>query len=326
MKRKGFTLVELLVVITIIGLLAGLLLPAVYSALEKANQAACKNNLKQIGTACQTWATGHRQKWPDVLNDGSDQWDDVGSSRTDQVEANQEIPEESESPDVVDGPVNSNTANFWRLVASAGLTVEVFLCPSAGHLADDTVVRFDQVKDFRGPRFLSYSYQNVLGPYSLTQTGAEQPSALAVMADANPQRSDFWGAGTGSATTVDEGPTDIKLSQEPHFEQADETVAWNEQLGQSGIPDGNAWQLNSPNHKFLGQNVLYLDGHVSWKTHPYCGAKFDNIWLKKDTSAEMDNTFDPRTLTDVEDFDLDDSYDGEETLPGGSLDDSFLVP
>jgi prepilin-type N-terminal cleavage/methylation domain-containing protein/prepilin-type processing-associated H-X9-DG protein len=324
MKRKGFTLVELLVVITIIGLLMGLLMPAVYSALEKANQAACKSNLKQIGTACQTWATGHRQKWPDVLNDGSTHWDEIGMSRSDRIDASEEVPEEFEQVGLQDGPVDSNTANFWRLVASAGMTIDVFLCPSAGHLRDDTVVLYDQVKDFRGPKFVSYSYQNVLGMYSLTQTGAEQPSALAVAADANPQRADFWSDAPG--TTVDEGATDIKLGQEPHFETSDETVGWNEDLGESGIPESNAWQLNSPNHQFLGQNVLYLDGHVAWCTHPYCGPKFDNIWLKKDTSVGPDSSFDPTKLTSIEQYDDDQSYDGQEVLSSGSLDDSFLVP
>jgi len=323
MKRKGFTLVELLVVITIIGLLAGLLLPAVFRALEQANQAACRSNLKQIGTACQTWATSHRQKWPDVLNDGSTEWDAVGETRSDRVAPDMEFPEESQEPTLADGPVNSNLANFWRLVASAGMTVDIFLCPSAGHLRDDTVVRFDQVKDFRGVQFVSYSYQNVLGNYTLTQTGAEQPSALAVAADANPQRADYWSKAPTNAVS-EGGATDLKLASEAHFEQDEDTVEWNQDLGESGIPEGNAWQLNSPNHKFLGQNVLYLDGHVEWRMHPYCGAKFDNIWLKKDMS--VDQRLDPRDLASVEAYDDDASYDGKETLAPGSLDDSFLVP
>ncbi len=53
---KGFTLIELLTVIAIIGILAGLIFPAVGGALGRAAETRAKNNLRQIATAYQTYS------------------------------------------------------------------------------------------------------------------------------------------------------------------------------------------------------------------------------------------------------------------------------
>ena len=70
--RRGFTLVELLAVIAIIGTLVGLLLPAVQSAREAARSSTCQNRLKQIGLAALNFVSARNVYPPGCSSDVKD--------------------------------------------------------------------------------------------------------------------------------------------------------------------------------------------------------------------------------------------------------------
>jgi len=70
----AFTLVELLVVISIIGLLAGLAVPAINGGLKSAKAGACLSNLHQIGVATMAYAADNSFKLPNSGNNEVPEW------------------------------------------------------------------------------------------------------------------------------------------------------------------------------------------------------------------------------------------------------------
>jgi prepilin-type N-terminal cleavage/methylation domain-containing protein len=135
--RRGFTLVELLVVVAIIALLIGVLLPAIGSARNAARASAAQNNVRQISLSLLTYAADYNFKFPPVLNNIPDKrtgklnmhWYDEGRigqylPQFDESNINESNPKnKTVGGGVFTSPMHpsagrSFTMNFWA--ASAG--------------------------------------------------------------------------------------------------------------------------------------------------------------------------------------------------------------
>jgi len=80
MKKHSFTLVELLIVVAVIAILAGLLLPALNKAMGTARKISCVNNLRQIGVACVQYVNANNDWTFYVYSDKYHEWQYIFTS------------------------------------------------------------------------------------------------------------------------------------------------------------------------------------------------------------------------------------------------------
>ncbi|MDD3469190.1 MAG: DUF1559 domain-containing protein [Thermoguttaceae bacterium] len=135
-RLAGFTLVELLVVISIIGTLAALLLPAVQMAREAGRRTTCSNNIRQFALAAQNFSTASKEKLPAGANWGAYTLDGKTGSKIYTYGARFSpivalLPYMDAKPlyDRINkdaSPYDANTQN----VQVASVQVEFMLCPS----------------------------------------------------------------------------------------------------------------------------------------------------------------------------------------------------
>ena len=130
-NRIGFTLVELLVVIAIIGLLVGMLLPAVQSVRLAAQRTACSNNIDQMGVAIQNFVSTHQRFPAGATDNDSDHRDGMHSGLVFLLPY-------LEQYNVYDrynlGVSWKDPSNFDNLTRD--VRIEVFLCPTNSATVD----------------------------------------------------------------------------------------------------------------------------------------------------------------------------------------------
>ena len=77
MKHRGFTLIEMLVVLAVIGTLAGIGIPLARSTIAKSREATCLNQLRSLGVALEGYLQDHQQILPDLEAGRSSKTEDV---------------------------------------------------------------------------------------------------------------------------------------------------------------------------------------------------------------------------------------------------------
>ncbi|MFB3890881.1 MAG: type II secretion system protein [Phycisphaerae bacterium] len=250
--RRAFTLVELLVVISVITLLVTIIVPTIGRGREIARRAACGANLAAIGKAAHMYATNNNGLFPWFLDySGNISNCNVGNNRTFATTSG--------------GGGGGNTAQWFGLCKGAStsittdyLKVGSFRCPSDNKVITDN---YDTSKlyDFATqPNLhpLSYSLQVSKGYPGRNPMGiapALSDNDMLVLAADHTAKTTWSSMDTTRAT--------VALSSEPD-------------------------QANSPNHNKEGQNVLTKGASVLFKTTPLCGVNNDNIWTQA-TGADI---------------------------------------
>jgi prepilin-type N-terminal cleavage/methylation domain-containing protein len=301
MKRttKGFTLVELLVVIGIIALLISILLPSLNKARETANRAKCLSNLKQIGTAIRVYETQNNGQYPRSIYNSSSAATFVtwGSGASASFASADTFARVGTTYTITGGSTsntpadNDVTASFYLLIRSADLPSELFTCPSSNQEKWDYGGGSNKAENWTNwsnlTTNLSYSFQNMYPSATAVANGfawntSKMTSEHAIAADKNP------GVVTTNAVTII-------------------TVA-------TTAPNSQMRLANSPNHDQEGQNVLYGDGHADFASTPFSGVNKDSIWTSR-LSAYVNTPYSSGSTSIVS--------SGGSPITG---DDSFLLP
>jgi prepilin-type N-terminal cleavage/methylation domain-containing protein/prepilin-type processing-associated H-X9-DG protein len=138
--RHGFTLIELLVVIAIIGVLVGLLLPAVQQAREAARRTQCQNNLKQFGLALHNYHDSHNSFPPGFILSIPNTYASANTLLLPYIEQGN-----------LQGQYNMNLSWEFQSPAVARSVIPTFVCPSSASENPVDSVALQGLQSVTGP-------------------------------------------------------------------------------------------------------------------------------------------------------------------------------
>ena len=169
MKKRGFTLIEILVVIAIIGILAAMLFPVFARAREQARSASCQSNLKQIALGIAMYAQDY-DRYPRGL--------DAADKNTPQIWTGH--------PSAA-GVDFAATPMLWEVLMPYIKSKQVWACPSdSGYDYDDiTGITIDARPTAYAKYGLSYAYHTELTMLNLAEEFVPNPSETNLLNDAN---------------------------------------------------------------------------------------------------------------------------------------------